>query len=204
VSGRLVPSYELKIGRAREHVATVERAVDAWLETNDYTVVSAVDEDDPDRIVWSANVTTDPPASLSLLIGDAVHNLRSALDHVVYFLAETNLGTLAPAVEAELMFPIIGSVDRNGTPSDGQARFRGVAPKWLRGLSDNQVGLIESWQPYHWDDFRYHWLWVLHDLDRILTSTVVLPSPRRPLSCSISCRMTPNRRPSSSSTAAGT
>jgi hypothetical protein len=163
------PSFRLKIERAREHIADVRCVIDEWLATDVYTVTSSVDENDSERIVWTASVKADPPTELSLLIGDAVHNLRSALDHAVYYLAGKNLGSLTPQIEAELMFPIFGSLDKSGNPYDARARFQDVAPKCLHGLTLNQVGVIESWQPYLWsvDGFQYHWLWVLHDLDRI-------------------------------------
>jgi hypothetical protein len=157
---RGTPGFRLKVARAREHVAELKRHGDAWLATDDYTMVS---DEGSDRTVWRVRLKSQPPAELSLLVGDAVHNLRAALDHVVYFIAEAKAGTLTPTAAANLQFPIVG-----GRASTGKKKFeKQVRDHRLDGLTPNQISAIESWQPYRWDDYRYHWLWFVHDLDRI-------------------------------------
>jgi hypothetical protein len=40
----------------------------------------------------------------------------------------------------------------------------------LNGVPDDALTFIESEQPFRWgggDDYRYHWLWTLHHLNRI-------------------------------------
>jgi hypothetical protein len=159
----------LKIDRAREHKEAAEKAVDDWLETDAYTISREVDPETGDT-VRGAQIQAPPPNRISLLIGDSVQNLRSALDHVVYALAESRLGTLSPEVEALLIFPIAGCENSKRQPVDGADLFdRAVQRDWLSGLNDDAIAFIKQEQPYHWGSpgFRFHWLWTLHDLNRI-------------------------------------
>jgi hypothetical protein len=97
--------------------------------------------------------------------------MRTALDHGVYWLAEGALGKLTPEVEATLMFPIVGNENSRGVPADGAPIFANALRRGqVHGVPDKARDFIESEQPYHWeqpDGYRYHWLWVLHDLNRI-------------------------------------
>lgn len=88
-------------------------------------------------IQWSANV------------GDIIHNLRSALDHLAYELVQAN-GRLA----TKTTFPI----------SDNEAKFKAHFPQALHGASTTAISTIESLKPYKGgnDD-----LWRIHQLDII-------------------------------------
>jgi hypothetical protein len=108
-----------------------------------------------------------PPPELALIVGDAVHNLRTALDHTVYEAARKHAGgSLTPQIEQSLMFPIIN-------PARGRRdRFDEAARSCLRGVPKPVCEFIEQEQPYHWSDgeengYRFHWLWRVHELDRI-------------------------------------
>jgi hypothetical protein len=109
----------LKINRGREHVEAVEEAVDDRLGTDAYTISREIDPK-TSYTVRRAQIKEAPPTRISILIGDAVRNLRSALDHAVYALAESQLGTLSSEVEEGLMFPIVGNQNRKGQRSDGR------------------------------------------------------------------------------------
>jgi hypothetical protein len=166
-----VLSHDLKLKRAGEHIEALKVEIDGWLGTDAYTIGSEIDPETGDT-VRRAQVKRPPPPQLSLLIGDAVQNLRSALDHTVYFLAERNLGTLTPEIEGALMFPIVGCENSKGELADGSQIFAGAVRKGqLKGVPDPARTFIENEQPYHWGTedggYRYHWLWVLHNLNRI-------------------------------------
>jgi len=74
----------LKIGRAEEHAKAVSDEITSWDEADSYRL--ALDKDAQGhcyRIIVQFNI---PPAKdrWALVAGDCVHNLRSALDHLVY------------------------------------------------------------------------------------------------------------------------
>jgi hypothetical protein len=82
---------ELKLGRAREHIATAAEIVEEWLRGDAFTINKTVDLA-TGRTEARVRLAGSPPARLSLVVGDAVHNLRAALDHAVYDAAYQRAG----------------------------------------------------------------------------------------------------------------
>jgi hypothetical protein len=169
-------SHDLKLKRAREHIEALDGEIESWLGTDAYTISREIDPE-TGYTVRRAQVQSLPPDELGLLVGDVVQYLRSALDHVVYFLAERHAGPLTPDAEEALMFPIVGNENRKGERADGAQIFqRALERGRLDGVPDPARAFIKSEQPYHWGDpssgdpwdaYRYHWLWLIHDLNRI-------------------------------------
>ena len=160
-------SAGLKLDRAREHIEALEIAVEDWLGTDAYTISCEIDPKTGDT-VRRAQIEDPPPKRISVLAGDAVQNLRAALDHAVYALAQRQLGTIPLDVEGMLMYPIVGNENRKGEPANGADIFDGRASEWLHGVPDGARRFIQEEQPYHWDDgYIFHPLWVVHDLNRI-------------------------------------
>jgi hypothetical protein len=77
---------ERKIDRAREHVNALDKAINRFLETEPHAVERRLRARDRIHEYVLARYT-EPPDCLGLLVGDAAHNLRSALDHVTFELA---------------------------------------------------------------------------------------------------------------------
>jgi hypothetical protein len=169
----MLTSARVKLDRAREHVEAAEDCIERWLGTDAYTIVREIDPE-TGYTVARAKIKSAPPIEISLVIGDAIQNFRSALDHAVYALAERQLVTIPPEVGEFLMFPVVGNVNRKGQPADGPLIYANLTKggrDYLYGVPDPARTFIESEQPYHWnntpDTFRGHPLWVLHDLNRI-------------------------------------
>lgn len=105
----------------------------------------------------------DPPLIIGLLIGDCVHNLRSALDHIVYALIWTNPARLGRPPSEKAMFPICDT--RQGYLHQIKQLKR------LDGIPETVAALIETLQPYHNRekglDHTLHPLWVLNKLENI-------------------------------------
>ncbi len=163
------PSARLKLGRASEHIEAVEDAVECWLGTDAYAISREVDPK-TGNTVRRAQIQSLPPTRISILVGDAVQNLRSALDHSVYALAESHVKPLTPSTEEALMFPIIGNQNSKGQPASGAVLFTEAVKRGrLNGVGDDALRFIEEEQPYHWGTpgYQLHWLWTLHELSRI-------------------------------------
>jgi len=81
-----LPSAAAKLARARDHARQLTREADAFRDSRPYQVVQ---DRDPDTGEWRtrAVVTRQPPASMGPILGDAVHNLRSSLDHAIFALS---------------------------------------------------------------------------------------------------------------------
>jgi hypothetical protein len=58
-----------------------------WRERNPYRITHEPDPQTNKKLI-RVKVLEQPPAAIRLIIGDCVHNLRSALDNLAYALAE--------------------------------------------------------------------------------------------------------------------
>lgn len=87
---------------------------------------------------------TDPlPVKVGTLIGVIVHNLRSALDHLIWQLVLWN-GETPKAGSGGNQFPIV---------DDGRdGMWRASTPKYLRGVRVDHRAFIEGLQPYREQD----------------------------------------------------
>ena len=110
------------------------------------------------RLVGRLRNVQQPPAELSVLVGDCVHNLRSALDHLAYVLASGHSGPLSPARARTSAFPLF----KTGP------EFRDRAAGMMAGMSRRARASIERLQPYHRRRCPPLWrLWMLHELSNI-------------------------------------
>lgn len=155
---------QLKLDRAREHIAAATDLVRAWLEGSDFWIDRV--RNPHGRTEARVRLTGSPSPRMSVIVGDAVHCLRSALDNAVYASARHAAGgTLDEKTERALEFPVIGK----GTKDD----FDRSATRKLAGVPDAVRATVEEDQPYRWNTedepngYRYHPLWQVHDLDRI-------------------------------------
>lgn len=77
----MLESAKLKIERANHHVADLERQLIAFTRQNLDSSVRYLNEGGQLDITITALA---PPASIAMTIGDAVHNLWTALDHLAW------------------------------------------------------------------------------------------------------------------------
>jgi hypothetical protein len=104
-----------------------EGSYDTWLNMND---------DGAGTLCVRA--ARDLPATLSLELGEAIYQLRAALDGTVYIAASLDAGQNPPPDENWLEFPICDSA--------GDFKKRG---KYIAPLSDERKRIVESVQPYN-------------------------------------------------------
>jgi len=160
---------QMKLQRADKHLDELQGAVGAFLSRNPYELLT---EHNDETGYWNfrVKVRDAPPLSLSAITGDVVHNLRSALDHLIWQLV--SLGPCAPDQRAE--FPIFKD----------EKHYLREAPKKMGGAPSAARTTIDRLQPYHRGDAaESHPLWMLHELDIIdkhralhVTTTVLVGS----------------------------
>lgn len=142
-----------KLGRAEQHLGELHAAEKRFLETEPYEVVAAEVEANGLEHVYRLKVRAEPIPELSALLGDAVHNIRSSLDHVVYAVACHQAPGLTDKQKRGLQFPVCGtSPDFQKKVNDGR----------LRGIKD--LAPFEALQPYNGGPT---WLPVVTALDNI-------------------------------------
>lgn len=154
---------EAKLGRAGEHLDALYSEVREFVSNGDpHELVKHTDQEartfrvtmkvlkEPDEICWG------------LLLGDFLHNLSSALDHLVWQLVLLN----SRAATRDNHFPIAmrgtqyWCARKNGTPS--------LRDRALRDVADEHRALIDEAQPYRGGQLaKQHPLAILHDLSNI-------------------------------------
>jgi hypothetical protein len=148
-----------KLDRAKTHFDEVNAAIEATLGAEAKASKLPPHEYQPDRQQLIIRCPKPRPIdpSLSLAIGDCVHNLRSALDHLAFQLAVLN----GKAKEAETMisFPVF-LCDK---------KYQGFIGKKVEPFIDRgALALIQELQPYYAGNLgKDDILWVLSQLDVI-------------------------------------
>jgi hypothetical protein len=142
-----------KVERAKKHIGDLEREIRAFLETNPYVVSLKPHNHIPHTKVYYLVKAEDPPAVISAITGDALFNLRAALDHLAYQLAEVN-GTTSEKILRATCFPI----------SDDAAKYKAEAPGKVKGMSQAAIKAIDACKPYKGGNDP---LWHLHKLNNI-------------------------------------
>jgi hypothetical protein len=161
-----------KFNRAREHFVAFRTEVVDWMENN----AGSVRCDPGGRAfehTWSLDLPVPPPKiRWGVLIGDALHNMRSSLDHLAWQLALKD--GEPPGYTA---FPIFRNredairTDASGNPRRGSALYK------IAGIRDPLArDAIESVQPYKSPDGPDgHPLWILQTLNNADKHRIIQP-----------------------------
>lgn len=154
-----------KIERAGEHREALEKEVRAWVESNPHAVTTeATERVETEKTRWSVrvgDVCQPDPRRWALIFGDAVHNLRCALDQLFYAVAEC----YAPGEGlGQRTFPVLGQRERFW--GDGKKDIGFKKRRDCLRLPEGVWTAIEREQPYlRRDEAPVHLLEVLNDLD---------------------------------------
>lgn len=130
-----------KIRRAQQHLEAFDAQRGSWIQSNPYTIVP---RSDADKTRWTFRVYIDPKKAqanaeaFALVVGDYVHSLRSALDHLAWALVTVaNKRTLSKEHKRQIAFPVISTHPKDfwGTVTVGH-------------LTLEQGLMLEGFQPY--------------------------------------------------------
>lgn len=123
-----------KIERAREQISALDADVRQFLEDGPYVIRAAYDEKSGEDL-YRAQVVRVPPPRISVVVGEIVHDLRSALDHLAWQLTRADKRTNYTG------FPIFSSPWGPGEKSEAQFLAH------VDGMSEEVVAVIRGLQP---------------------------------------------------------
>jgi len=88
-----------------------------------------------------------PPREISILAGEVVYQMRSAIDHLVFDLIKRNpnIATIDPEWFEHCDFPLRVKLKPGQTPPLAKGKFSNALP----GISDRAFDFIERVQPYY-------------------------------------------------------
>jgi len=145
----------LKIKRARMHISELDGILASFLQRRPYKVVIE-DDADPKFSVIRCEFLENIPELTPAVFGDAVHNLRSALDHVACDLVARNGKTVK-----RVSFPIVQPRE-NMDAKIKEAKFMFA--------SDSNIGAVKSVIYDNWGLAKLHEL-DIHDKHRSVLLT---------------------------------
>jgi hypothetical protein len=140
-----------KLMRAEHHAGALQREVDTWIAARSKTPLafSAEFQEAQNRFAYRvAPFSQDLPSSWPLIIGDALTNLRAALDYAAWQLVAMRSDP-TPISETRVQFPLIWKWPED---SSGHARFMSEVPRRLPGVDPRYIEVVDKHQPYHWAD----------------------------------------------------
>ena len=156
-----------KLKRARSHIDQLDQQLSAYRKSNPYSVrvhpdVDAATGQPVGRLIAVRNLgVPDPDPSTALLAGEAVYQMRSALDHLIHQLViiAGNEGKLIGSRRHQ--FPIFEN--RKGYVKRAPGMIDGVDPVGSTIVS----AAIESHQPYARspNTATFDPLWLLQDIN---------------------------------------
>jgi hypothetical protein len=142
---------KLKISRAKYHVSELDRAWTEFRDTVPYDI-NIVDDKSSQESVFLLDVRHPVPDHFSVILGDAIHNLRSALDYLICDLARSAGQTRC---------------EQNGFPIKGKAqKFKSGTTRKLKGISPRAERLVLAIKSIENLNYPLHLLNSLDVLDK--------------------------------------
>lgn len=160
-----------RLDRADQHRQDIDAALEWWRNQNpDPWTGYSNPEKTEHRFHLTFNVQPDL-IRWGLMFGDAVHNLRAALDNVVWLVAARDMNPAEP--KRFTQFPIFLEKDvffgeAKGKPP-GLTQIDSVKDPGVRAIIER----VQPWQREDRPDFDH--LWWVHEFDRIDKHRVITP-----------------------------
>ena len=162
----MTDSWWLKVKRAQHHMVEIKRYARSYADSHPYGVVPVrrQPKGHPDTWFYSLQITQQPDPMIAVILGDFVHNLRSALDHII-------VASVPPQQRKSASMPIvmkdIWEKDASGKLLVSNREARGKYRIATAGLDRRAKAIIRGIQPYHMglDDADRHSLGIISRLE---------------------------------------
>ncbi len=136
-----------KVKRTKAQIRELNSEVVAFVSAARYSIATELNADATQK-AWVFRFEPQSTEHLSIIVGEILHNLRSALDYLAVALATKN-----GASSKKVYFPF----GINAEIFDEQVR------KKTKGMSADAIAMIRELKPYKGGNVL---LWLLHDLNR--------------------------------------
>lgn len=157
VSG--IKSAELKLIRAAEHLKSIKRCIATYSAGKPHKIAIK-----PKR-KKQLNIPKSPPKRISILAGEMVYQMRSALDHLTFEIIKLNpnISAIDPDWREHCQFPLRLSLPPGKMPPLAETEFIRNLP----GISHKAFTVIERMQPYYGNGPANNMLELLANLSNI-------------------------------------
>ncbi len=142
----MTDSWWLKVKRAQKHIIDIERAAREYAGHHPYEFRRLRYPDHQLKVGFQMRITQQPDPMIAVVLGDFVHNLRSALDHVIVACTPKKRWKSA---SFPILFEDIWEKDRAGDFVVNDAQRRADLETAVGGLPDGARAVVIRTQPYH-------------------------------------------------------
>ena len=139
-----------KLKRAKEHLADLSREASAFIESKPYLINRDAHPQRREYVIYWIHSTRPIPSAIATRAGDALANIRSALDNLAHALVLVN----GQKPSSATYFPI----------ADDETKYKSEAPRKLKGMAQTAIDKINSCKPYKAGNLR---LWQLNKLNNL-------------------------------------
>jgi hypothetical protein len=142
----MTDSWWLKVERAEHHILDLDEGMRSYEAKHPYRPVRQPNRrGDENNWRFVLEITEQPDPRLSLILGDVVHNLRTALDHVLVAMRPRRFRWNAgfPLCDVD-----IWAKDSSGEFISRDDKRRASFTNAVEGLEAPAVAIIEELQPY--------------------------------------------------------
>jgi len=139
---------------SQEHIEDLERHITAFEGTNPYEMVEQDDPKDAERYQGIIKIHAPIPPAISLIAGDAAHNLRTSFDHFACAAVSSGGGR----VTTDTAFPIWR---KPSVPTPQQ--YKSLVLGKVKGAPKPFIDLLLTLQPY--EGGNHEALWAIDYLD---------------------------------------
>jgi hypothetical protein len=154
-----IPAYRLKIERAKRHIRELATDVQEFLSSDPYDLFIEDDAATRQRH-WKVRVKECIPAHWSTIIGDIIHNARSALDLLMVAVVRHDDPTRASYNHVHFVI------------RESKEKFEEALPRNIQGASAQSRRIIEDLKPYKGGDEAFY---RLHQLDILDKHKAIIP-----------------------------
>ena len=129
-------SWQLKIRRAEEHARHLECLIEEYVSGDHYRT-ECINPSDLDSRHYRLIITQEPDPWISVILGDMLFNIRSALDHVAVAIAKEQR-------QCDVQFPVFSMEKRRGSCGKEHEPFKNAT----RGMIADAVAVMRREQPF--------------------------------------------------------
>jgi len=143
---------QVKVHRAQAHFESLTTDVRDYLASKRYAIATRRAPDTKRLIYFISSIRPTPP-HLSAVLGDTIHNLRSALDHLAYQLVFVGAGK---APSSHVYFPI----------ADDAAKYLEQRRRQIKGAKPKAISAIDALKPFQGGNDVLRRLHKLNNVDK--------------------------------------
>ena len=148
----MTTDWWLKVKRAQKHMVDINREALRYASSEPYEFTRIRQPNSQGQVAYRVRITEQPDPMIAVMLGDFIHNLRSALDYIV-------VASVPRQRQKSASFPIVSediwATDKDGNFVVNDPKRREDFETAIRGLALEAWALVILAQPYHWGTNAY-------------------------------------------------